>query len=152
MGSFVGHLVPGIIGLLFCMRTLYNVLLRFYHCDKYSRVMAVDSEDAMRYRFRSSLTYKTFFCSNLPLEEFVIIAAAVIGTAAELISKLHYADPFVSVGGQHLTIFLFFGFAAVISTMKFYGVPVPTDCEYACAALAFGLEGFLLYHHAFFIY
>ncbi|KAF2364119.1 hypothetical protein FHG87_005132, partial [Trinorchestia longiramus] len=148
MGSFIGHLGPGLIGLLYCIRTLYNALLRYYHCEKSRCVMTDCSEDRTRYQYRSSLTYKTFCSRSLPIEEIVIIVGSIFDVVAEVLASYHYNDPFVSIGGQHITIFLFFGIAACVSLMKHYGLPVPPDCEYACAALTFALEGFTLYNHA----
>jgi len=46
-----------------------------------------------------------------------------------------------------MTMFFFFGLNGVVDLTLHWRWPVPPKLDYVTAALGFGVEGFLFYHH-----
>ncbi|KAK7107907.1 transmembrane protein 45B-like [Littorina saxatilis] len=139
MGTFEGHVLPGLFFITFAFWYVIQSFRRFFN----SRLRNA--------RFTSTVAFPCdCLCSrlkDLPVEAFVKILFAGIGFSAEVITG-YREQHFVILGNvQHATMFFFFGISGIIDILVFYRAPLPPDIDYVSALMAFMVEGLLFKFH-----
>lgn len=132
----MGHVVPGTFFTLFSLWWLYNVLYKYFY--------------ARRFRPLSYKNTSCFPCAcgrNFPLESCLKVIAVVIGMIGEFATGFEDGH-FTHIGNaQHMTMFFFFGINGLVDICYYKKWPLPPQLDYATAALAFSVEGFLFFNH-----
>ena len=136
MGTFEGHLYPGLV---FATLALWWT---FQSLNRYFRSLRTNS------RFTSSTTYPcTCLCGKLqtwPLESIIKIVLLTLHFSAEMYGVVRgcYYEC-----GQHATMLSFFILASAIEIMVHCKIPLPKDIEYLTNVLAVVIEGMMFRLH-----
>lgn len=156
MGSFMGHILPGSFFFGFGLWWVYNIFFRYFLCLRgggsggggVGGVGGVGGGGKnWRRRYRSTPTFSSPCCSNVPLEAFFKIAVTAIGITGEFATAFKNGKFTHLNNAQHMTMYFFFGLNGVMDLALHYRLPLPPDVDYASAALAFLAEGVLFYYH-----
>lgn len=163
MGSFLGHLSPGIFFIFFSIRWLLVIMSTFYNQQRKR------SSDQDRV-FKSSTTFPFRCCpfSNVNFEAWIKLVCCAIGIAGEFVTAFNSEWKFVNYGNsQHMVMFFFFGINGLVeivmaedesanrifvsshdnerSSLTFSRLPKGT--EYFSVLLAIFIEGLLFAFH-----
>ena len=82
MGSFQGHVLPGVFFLLVGLRTTYKQLEKYFLAR---RATILGQRKGLA--FRTSLTHGFDCCRNVPVEEMGLIFMAVFGIIGNFIER-----------------------------------------------------------------
>lgn len=145
MGTFLGHLLPGIFFLAWATWAIYNIFSRYFLSE---RVRAFGGREGHRNAtYRSTTTFPFPCCPNLPMEGFNrvgLISLAMIGEFATAFQDgkfVHYGN------AQHITMYFFFALSGVVDILTFYGMTIPPDIDYISVILAFTMEALIFAYH-----
>ena len=136
MGTFEGHLYPGLV---FASLALWWT---FQSLNRYFVSLRTNS------RFKSSITYPcSCLCGKLqrfPLESIIKIVFLALHFSAEMYGVVRgcYYEC-----GQHATMLFFFILGSCIEIMVYLKVPLPKDSEYLANILAVVIEGMMFRLH-----
>eukprot|EP00095_Tigriopus_kingsejongensis_P000905 maker-scaffold186_size273091-snap-gene-1.30 protein:Tk00905 transcript:maker-scaffold186_size273091-snap-gene-1.30-mRNA-1 annotation:"hypothetical protein DAPPUDRAFT_301897" len=137
MGTFLGHLVPGICFTLFGFYHVIQIL------HEYFRSLLVPYNHSFESRSCWSGPGKR------PIEAYVKVFAAVFGVLGEILTAFDSEWNLVRIGnGQHITMFTFFGIHGVVDMFIAHGArSIPRGLDYLSGALAFAIEAVLFIWH-----
>ena len=133
MGSFAGHLYPGLV---FATLALWWT---FQSLNRYFRSLHTNT------RFQSSITYPcTCLCGKLqhwPVESIIKISLLMLHFSVEMY-RVSTIECYYECG-QHATMVFFFILGSAVEIMVHYKVPLPKDIEYLTNILAVAIEGMM---------
>ncbi len=140
MGTFQGHLLPGLFFLAFAIWWTTQIAKRHVMCKQ---------------RRRDYFATASFTCfygkwRKYPIEGIFKVLMTGIGMAAELFAAFDYghSKTIVSMGDlQHVTMYLFFFLAAVSDILMRKTKLLPYGADYIMFAGAFTIEGLLFKYH-----
>ncbi|TRY62080.1 hypothetical protein TCAL_06238 [Tigriopus californicus] len=137
MGTFLGHLVPGI----------FFTIFGFYHVIRVLQCYFSSLYFPQQHPFRSQVCWSS--PGRVPIEAYVKVIVVVVGIIGEVFTAFDADWNFVKIGnGQHITMFAFFGLHGVVDLLNAYqGQIVPIGLDYLSGVLAFGIEGVLFAWH-----
>ncbi|CAG5130503.1 unnamed protein product, partial [Candidula unifasciata] len=136
MGDLKGHILPGIVLLLYGLWWAVGCIRRYLLCRKTGQ------------QYVSTVTFNCPFpCRNIetwPVEsvaKIVVFSLEILGEIFFNIShlKLHNV--------QHATMYVFFLISGAVDLCMHLGLPLPPGTDYVALALAFLMEGFLFTNH-----
>ena len=137
MGSFAGHLYPGLV---FATLALWWT---FQSLNRYFRSLRTNT------RFESSITYPcTCLCGKLqrwPVESIIKISLLILHFSVEMY-RVSTIECYYECG-QHATMVFFFILGSAVEIMVHYKVPLPKDIEYLTNILAVTIEGMMFRLH-----
>jgi len=82
MGSFEGHLVPGLFFLVMGIWQTYKLLEKYYLIRRAAMLSRGRKEHVV---FRSSISHGLVCSKTIPIEEFIVVAMSCLGILGELI-------------------------------------------------------------------
>ncbi|OQV22479.1 putative Transmembrane protein 45B [Hypsibius exemplaris] len=137
MGTFLGHITPGIF---FCVWSLWDLIGLF--SDYFSAAQRKQTAPWM------SATYYNMgptACRRLNIESFIKILFPLFG-----IISMACVNGLAVVGNeQHMTMYFFFGLHGITELMHIYGFPLAKSLHlpHVSLALAYFMEGLLFFFH-----
>ena len=143
MGTLLGHVLPGSFFILFSLWWIVSISQRYFR-SKF---------DPHFGKYKNTATFPSRRWSNIPVEAYFKLLAAVAGTIGEIITGFKWVDgswQFANLipNGHHIMMFSFFGFNAVADLVIFYKVLyLPKDTDYVSASIAVAVEGQLFANH-----
>ncbi|XP_076059222.1 transmembrane protein 45B-like [Oratosquilla oratoria] len=144
MGSFLGHVVPGLFFTLFSLWSTCQVFKRYFVCQK---AAATTGDGKGRSKYRNTATHTSTCVPNVPAEGLLKVVATVIGMTGEFVTAFENGKFAHINNAQHMTMFFFFGLNGVCDILMHYRIPVPPNLDYISAVMAFAVEGLLFYYH-----
>lgn len=175
MGSFNGHLLPGVFFFLFGLRWTYAIFSKYYllMVRRERQMMAAtghgsggggaagsggsggsDHHHHRHHRtpslgFRSTAFYPTHsVCRIVPLEPWIVMISTAIGVLAEFITGFSNGR-FVNFGNiQHILMYTAFGLFGAVGVGTTSKMPfIPPGTEYAMLSLSLFVEMILFVYH-----
>lgn len=140
MGTFQGHLLPGVSFLVLGLLWTVNIIRRALMCRK---------KDIP---FYNTVTYPLPMhgrCVKWPLEAGIKITLTAIAMGAELFAATNYgqAGKVVYIGDlQHVTMYAFFCISGIIDVLHSYKKTI-AGLDHAALTMAFLVEGLLFMYH-----
>lgn len=139
MGTFIGHVFPGVALSMLAFWWLINILKR-YHQSKQKGIP-----------FRSSPTYK---CScpcvrlnNYEVEGAIKLVICSVGAFGEIFNAFEDGKFKYYGNGQHATMFTSFAISGLLDLLRHHKFPVEEEASYAMTALCLAVEGILFKYH-----
>lgn len=142
MGSFAGHLIPGVFFVSFALWWTVHIWLRYWKARLRS--------DIKSYKNSATYTCGSCCCQNrsLPIEGFLKITFTVIGIIAEIATGFNGYGYFANIGNaQHISMYSMFLISGVIDILLYFGISLPKNLDYYWASVAFMGEGILFKFH-----
>ncbi|UJR37463.1 hypothetical protein I4U23_030166 [Adineta vaga] len=150
MGTWIGHIAPGIFFVLFALWWHVN------NCIKYlnSLVNETDVQTKPSVKFRGSTTYSCYCLPSktlrqAPIESILKVLITTIHFSIELITG-YDSQPRPHIGDEnaHHTAMLFgFFLGAWIEILVHFKVPLPKRITQVMGFLAFAIEGVMMVFH-----
>ncbi|CAF0778759.1 unnamed protein product [Rotaria sp. Silwood1] len=152
MGSWIGHIAPGVFFVLFALWWHIN------NCMRYMRAFAngemIGKATQQQVRFRGSTTYPCGYLPSktlrqLPIESIIKILITSIHFSIELITGYH-REPTPHIGDEnaHHTAMLFgFFLGSWVEILVHYKFLLPKRITQVMGFLAFGIEGLTMIFH-----
>lgn len=137
MGTFLGHLSPGLSLILLGVWWTLNIFKDFYKSKCKNGIP-----------YQSHPWYPGPFFKSFPLESgFKVII--VIGSVIIEVCRMIFFNKFYKylVNVQHLTMFTFFALNGVMDLLKYYNFALPDGIEVTSGILALSVEAFIFYNH-----
>jgi len=140
MGTFLGHMIPGVFFCVFSTWWLWNIVSRHYK----ARLLLRNHE------YRSTATFSSSCCPNIPIEGIIKLALISLGILGEALTAVNHTTHGINWGNlHHITMFSFFGLTGLIDILVFYKLPLPVDSDYVTAMMAFIVEFILFHNHQY---
>ncbi|CAF1000952.1 unnamed protein product [Rotaria sordida] len=151
MGSWIGHIAPGIFFIIFAF------WWHIHNCARYIRSLAHERDEKIKrekYKFQGSTTYPCYclpgkIFHRLPIESIVKILITSIHFSIEIITGYN-SQPRPHLGDEnaHHTAMLFgFFLGSWIEILVHYKVPLPKRINQVMGFLAFAIEGLMMVFH-----
>ncbi|CAF1263415.1 unnamed protein product [Rotaria sordida] len=151
MGSWIGHIAPGVFFIFFAFWWHIN------NCARYIRSLVYNRDENTRqekYEFQGSTTYPCHcipikFIRRLPIESIVKILVTSIHFSIELHDgyrsqpKPHIITLYVN----HMAMLFGFFLSSWVEILVHYKVPLPKRINQVMGVLAFTMEGFMFLFH-----
>ncbi|KAI1305382.1 Transmembrane protein 45B [Halotydeus destructor] len=138
MGTFVGHLLPGVLFVVFSTWWLTGVLNGYFK-SLYRQLSGVTSQ-------RRSGQFNGHAHQNRLLQGTVAIVVAAVGIAGEYVTAFQ-DGVFQMNNGQHMTMYSAFLLYGATEVMVKHNCPLPPGVRDICLVVAYGTECLLLYFH-----
>ncbi|CAF1098595.1 unnamed protein product [Adineta ricciae] len=150
MGTWIGHIAPGVFFVIFALWWHVNNCLRYFR----SLVNEHDEKSRAPMKFSGSTTYPCFCLSgkrarHLPIESIMKILITSIHFSIEIITGYN-SEPRPHLGDEnaHHTAMLFgFFLGSWVEVLVHYKVPLPKRITQVMGFLAFGIEGLMMVFH-----
>ena len=138
MGTFLGHVAPGLFLYVFGFWTNVQLFIKFHH----SRRRRVEFECTPTFKIKCPC------CGDKKqeVEGVVKFIMCVTGILAEVITGIH-CPGFCTSNTHHITMYTIFGLTGVIDILVHRQVTLPDNIQYCFLILAFGVEGLLFRFH-----
>ncbi|KAG8225795.1 hypothetical protein J437_LFUL005602 [Ladona fulva] len=141
MGSFLGHLVPGLFFTLFPLWWIYSIFRRYFITKKFHQ----NGEKG----YLNTVSFPCRMCDGrIPVEGLIKLVSVIIGVIGEAATAFENGK-FAHLGNvQHITMYSFFGFSGILDILYHWQCrALPPDLDYVAAFLAFAAEGFIFFNH-----
>lgn len=152
MGSFAGHLLPGLGFIVLAVKWLYSICKSNISSSTHERQSKSRLLSPPREFVSQSIKYHQTFAqrtgSRQPGDSLLIISISSIGIIGELITGFDHGI-FTHYGNmQHITMYSGYLVSAITSLLCHYKLPgVPKGLDYMTIALAVFIEGLLFTFH-----
>ncbi|CAF1172388.1 unnamed protein product [Adineta steineri] len=153
MGTWIGHIAPGVFFICFAFWWHIN------NCRRYLKSLASEEDDEKtkqqkQLKFQGSTTYPCFYCPSktirhLPIESILKILITSIHFTIEIITGWNWS-PRIHLGDEnaHHTAMLFgFFLGSWVEILVHYKVPLPKRTTQVMGFLAFAIEGLMMVFH-----
>jgi hypothetical protein len=167
MGSFIGHIAPGILKKIYVMFIIDYILGVFFilfalwwhinNCIRYLRsttnVTDEETKQQVPVKFRGSTTYPcNCLCRKghlIPIESILKVLITFIHFTIELVTGWNPGPPpYIGDENAHHTAMLFgFFLGSWVEIMVHYKVPLPKRTTQVVGFLAFAIEGLMMVFH-----
>ena len=146
MGSFAGHVLPGVLFLLLGVWWTIQIFRRFYK----SLCKGINSGKYPGYYGTATFPLGFRRCS-VDLESYVMLFSCALGLLVETIGALIRAHHIGTNNIQHATMYFFFGMVPLSAVLlpKLKVIPRCDDVVYFMLCLSFVVEGLLFKFHLF---
>ena len=138
MGTFNGHVAPGILFIWISIWWIINILRRHFR-----------SQFSLGPKYKSTLTFSLgIVCNRLDRYEgegFFKLTMCCLGIVAQMYAG--YTDYQVGLiglylkNGQHSLMYFFYGLSGLVDILIFKGVPLPHEFEYFTIIIACIVQG-----------
>ncbi|UJR08740.1 hypothetical protein I4U23_012997 [Adineta vaga] len=150
MGTWIGHIAPGVFFVIFALWWHINNCIRYFR----SLVNENDEKTRQPMKFYGSTTYPCFcfprkYVRRLPLESILKILITSIHFSIEIITGYDsHPRPHLGDENAHHTAMLFgFFLGSCIEILVHYKVPFPKRINQIMGFLAFAIEGLMMIFH-----
>lgn len=152
MGSFLGHVIPGIFFILFALWWSLMTPLKYLKIRK-----VINGRVKINIKYKTSPTMACICCSSVlqkyPIESIVKLVFALIGMLIEGPTgfKFNNSNPsswyYMATHAQHLTMYAAFLIDAIVEILVHFKVNLPSKIDFVCGIFAYSCEGLLFQFH-----
>lgn len=160
MGSYPGHVLPGVFFIVFGLWWWFNIVIiiaqaqaRFMRQKLSIRRTKNCGEFELELESTTWCKVPVLCLKRFPAEPFLKVIAATVGIIAELTkgewSLINKAGHFSHLNNfSHATMFSIFLLSAIVEILRFYNILfLPAASDHALSSMAFFLVGELFYFH-----
>lgn len=160
MGSYPGHVLPGVFFIVFGLWWWFNIVIiiaqaqaRLLRQKFYIRRTKNCGEFELEFESTTWCKVPVLCLKRFPAEPFLKVIAAMVGIIAELTkgewSLINKAENFSHLNNfSHATMFSIFLLSAIVEILRFYNILfLPAASDHALSSLSFFLVGELFYFH-----
>ena len=150
MGSFVGHLLPGLLYIGLGIQWFYSLCMSHFSCpherQSKNRLLSPPSELSQSINYHQTISQRT--STKQPIEALSLIFLLTIGVLGEFITGFEHGTFTHYSNLQHITMYVAWIIATISSLLCHYKVTgVPKGFDYLTFALALFIEGLLFTFH-----
>ncbi|XP_018008123.1 transmembrane protein 45A [Hyalella azteca] len=145
-GTLGGHVIPGLMLLLFGFLWTFNILYK-YHVARKGAILLGRSNYTLHYRSRLFSTHHTGHCTNSSVEAYVMVICTTLGFIGEIIMGFSGGEFVVISNTHHMCMYFFYGLTALTHILMCRKHPIPADSDYAMFIVACIVKALLFQGH-----